>query len=215
METEHIYSVNELIRLREKAQRAIKIQSSELEIDGWSKSDYDIKALLDVFKPLRAREGIIFKSYLYRSGLNGNGIIRAVQASENDQASDLFLGNDLFSPPNPKGSFENLMDGIQGDGSPWSYMCASLFLREALAFGEMWHGISWGHFHIYVPNIEGEESVIPEYWDLDWRRVPPDFTPQVTVTEEAVVVKFYTFCGVGASGVFEHIDTYKKRLLCI
>jgi len=33
------------------------------------------------------------------------------------------------------------MDGIDGDGSGWSYLCASLFAREIAELGAMWHVI--------------------------------------------------------------------------
>ena len=36
-----------------------------------------------------------------------------------------------------------LMQAIEGDGSPWSYLSASILSREAAEFGAMWHGCDW------------------------------------------------------------------------
>ena len=35
------------------------------------------------------------------------------------------------------------MHAIEGDGSPWSYLSASILMREAAEFGAAWHGRSW------------------------------------------------------------------------
>ena len=36
-----------------------------------------------------------------------------------------------------------LMQVIEGDGSPWSYLSASILCREAAEFGAVWHGCVW------------------------------------------------------------------------
>jgi hypothetical protein len=40
------------------------------------------------------------------------------------------------------------MDAIPGDGTPESYMEASLLMRELGEFGALWHGRSWGTHEI-------------------------------------------------------------------
>jgi hypothetical protein len=35
---------------------------------------------------------------------------------------------------------DDFMDAIEGDGSAWSYLSASLFAREAAELGALWHG---------------------------------------------------------------------------
>ena len=37
------------------------------------------------------------------------------------------------------------MQAIEGDGSPWSYLSASILSREAEEFGAMWHGVDGIH----------------------------------------------------------------------
>lgn len=39
--------------------------------------------------------------------------------------------------------FISLMQAIDGDGSSWSYLSASILSREAEEFGAMWHGCVW------------------------------------------------------------------------
>ena len=46
------------------------------------------------------------------------------------------------SPRGPPGAVP-LMQAIEGDGSPWSYLSASILSREAAEFGAIWHGCVW------------------------------------------------------------------------
>jgi len=46
----------------------------------------------------------------------------------------------LSAPPRPHGALDDFMDAIEGDGSAWSYLSASLFAREAAELGALWHG---------------------------------------------------------------------------
>lgn len=67
---------------------------------------------------------------------------------------------DPFSPPLPQGCLENLMSGIGGDESSWSYMCASLFSRQAEEFGALWHGVSWGTHELYSADLKTSDKAI-------------------------------------------------------
>ena len=95
-----------------------------------------------MFKALRLKAGFALHAYEFRSGGNGNGIIWAVPADapllapeDCPQLEDVFLG-----PPKPPGAIP-LMQVIEGDGSPWSYLSASILGREAAEFGARWHGL--------------------------------------------------------------------------
>ena len=48
----------------------------------------------------------------------------------------------FLDPPKPPGAVP-LMQAIEGDGSPWSYLSASILRREAAEFGARWHGCVW------------------------------------------------------------------------
>jgi hypothetical protein len=210
MGSEYLFSINKINRLRKKAQKTSQIKVSNFEFQGWSESNFDARTLLDVFKPLKLQVGITLKAYLFRSGSNGNGIIRAIQSMEDEQEGDTITNDDLFVPPLPRGAMDTVMEGIEGDGSPWSYMCASLFAREAEEFGALWHGVSWETHYVVSPDFSDDAIITLDYIDLEWKKKPSNFTPKVTYVEESVVVTFYTFSGLGISGVYEHVDTYRK-----
>jgi hypothetical protein len=183
MGSEYLFSINKINRLRKKAQKTSQIKVSNFEFQGWSESNFDA---------------------------NGNGIIRAIQSMEDEQEGDTITNDDLFVPPLPRGAMDTVMEGIEGDGSPWSYMCASLFAREAEEFGALWHGVSWETHYVVSPDFSDDAIITLDYIDLEWKKKPSNFTPKVTYVEESVVVTFYTFSGLGISGVYEHVDTYRK-----
>ena len=88
--------------------------------------------------------GFALHAYEYREGSNGNGIIWVVPADaplvapgECPRLEDTWL-----QPPQPPGAV-GLMEAIEGDGSPWSYLSASILCREAAEFGAAWHGCVW------------------------------------------------------------------------
>jgi hypothetical protein len=54
------------------------------------------------------------------------------------------LENHLFNAPKPWEALDDVMEAIEGDGSAWSYLAASVLRRELREFGASWHGIDWG-----------------------------------------------------------------------
>ena len=84
------------------------------------------------------------QTFAYREGGNGNGIIWAVPADAPVVAMDECprLEDTWLQPPQPPGAVP-LMQAIEGDGSPWSYLSASILSREAAEFGAIWHGCAW------------------------------------------------------------------------
>ena len=83
-----------------------------------------------------AQAGFALHAYDYREGSNGNGIIWAVPADARLVAPGECprLEDTWLQPPRPPGGVR-LMQAIEGDGSPWSYLSASILRREAAEFG--------------------------------------------------------------------------------
>lgn len=118
--------------------------------EGWSKSDVNPMGLLAVFESLQLKTGYNLRAYQFRSNSNGNGVIWAMKEESPFLAPNevrLHLP-DAIRSPKPPDALDNVMQAVQGDGTPWSYMCASLFAREASEFGAMWHGCSWSDHQI-------------------------------------------------------------------
>ena len=108
---------------------------------GWFASAYDANDLMRVFDTLWLKAGFALHAYVYREGSNGNGIIWAVPADAPLIAPEECprLDDTWLQPPRPPGAVW-LIQAIEGDGSPWSYLSASILCREAAEFGAVWHG---------------------------------------------------------------------------
>ncbi len=130
-------------QLRKQAGKAAELP--EDVPSGWSKSPVDPMALLAVFKPLHIKDGYILRAYQFREGGNGNGFVWAmpVDADFPDPEACPRLENVVLEPPVPPAALDDYMNAIDGDGTPWSYMCASILAREMAEFGAMWHGCDW------------------------------------------------------------------------
>ena len=148
------FPLTKLQRLRKRA--ATLARPSRDGPEGWSKSNVDPMKVLAVFKEsLWIKDGLILRAYQFRDGMgNGNGVVWAMpvdadcpEPSECRRQRDRFL-----QPPKPPAALADMMKAIDGDGSPWSYLCASLLARELAEFGAMWHGCGWSEHAILGTN---------------------------------------------------------------
>jgi hypothetical protein len=177
--------------------------------------------ILGVCKALHVKRGYVLRGYLYVSGLNANGVVWALPIDGEFPPPDTSpQKNPLGTPPRPPAALDNMMDAVEGDQSPWSYLCASILCRELQEFGAVWHGIRWGHhivlgadpFKIGVPAASGKpprrETLPTEKWT--WSAAQPtDWMPQVRLEQQRVIVTFYTYSGSAPEGIYRHVDTYE------
>ncbi len=218
---EEVFRLEDVAELRRHARKATRIR--EVGPEGWSKSETDPHNLLAVFEPLRLRPGLALRAYLFRSAGNGNGVVWAVPANAPSPSPECLAGS--FSPvpgvapsePRPPGALDRLMDAIEGDGSAWSYLCASIFAREAREFGTLRHGVSWGETAIIGGDpfgggpIEGGAAggffEHPQSWT--WHAAAPgDWRPTVTEGEHGREVVFHTYSAVMPETFRRHRDRY-------
>jgi len=189
-------------------------------IDGWSKSPVDPMQLLGTFSALRLREGFVLRGYVFRAGDNGNGIVWAVpvEADFPEPVGCESVDGRFLSPPRPPAALADLMEAIEGDGTAWSYLSASLFAREAAEFGAAWHGCDWSADEILgadpwttPPKVEPGAEWLGEPEEWEWEGERPDvWEPQVDDREDEVWVTFITYSGVGQQTLFYHMDRYTK-----
>lgn len=102
------------------------------------------------------------------------------------------------------------MAAINGDGSPESYVEASIFAREIAEFGALSHGWEWSDHAILAANPaesgpgNGEPS-----GPWEWREpAPVQWSPTVTMGDE-VVVHFYSSSIFGGERITRHVDSYR------
>ena len=145
------FSIRRVNRLRRAAETARAVPADDTDVlpigspsDGWSASDYRANELLRVFDALWLKPGFALQAFEFRAGSNGNGIIWAVPADAPLVAPEdcSRIEDAWLQPPRPPKAVP-LMQAIEGDGSPWSYLSASILGREAAEFGAIWHGCVW------------------------------------------------------------------------
>ena len=189
--------------------------------DGWFASAYDPNDLMRVFDTLWLKAGFALHAYVFRSGSNGNGIIWAVPADaplvapgECPRLDDTWL-----QPPRPPGGVR-LMQAIEGDGSPWSYLSASILCREVAEFGAVWHGCVWSDQTILSkpPRQAGSQDASDDALkptddvpvsNWTWHgAVPRTWKPTYADMGATREVVLYIHDPVGGEEIYRATDTY-------
>lgn len=98
---------------------------------------------------------------------------------------------------------------IDGDGTPWSYLCASLLARELAELGARWHGCSWVTHELYDGGRLPEVHPFGQWQNLAPR--PERYDPTVTRDEQGTTVTFYTYSGLVEHRVTRHVDLYRAN----
>ena len=164
--------------------------------------------LLRSFPSLRMRKGFILRAYQYRASGDGNGIVWAMPEDVPfpDPEACPKLEDVFLEPPKPESALD-IMQVIEGDGSPWSYLSASFFAREALEFGALWHGCGWSE-HAVINKVPPGSFGKGGRWK--WQEPKPsEWKPVVCEGQDKVTVTFYSYSGLGQESIYRHRDTYK------
>jgi hypothetical protein len=201
-------------QLRKQARKAREPKTFAPE--GWSKSDMDPMQTLAVFGSLHMKHGFVLRAYRFTMGNIGEGRVWAMPAAapfpEPSQCPD------PMSPKAPQAI--DPMAAIEGDGSPWSYFCASLLKRELEEFGAVWHGRNWcTHMVLWDdPWKPGQADLRDEFSDLpfgtaqQWQWVqakPVKWSPEVRIEKGGVTVTFFTHSALGRQTIYRHVDKFQ------
>lgn len=215
------FTAAQATRLRNRIRRKIKVPSNPP--DGWSRVPYNPEALINSLPGISLKPEYTLKAYLYRAGLNGNGLIRAEKKGMNIELPEWnnYPGTSYPYKQQP-GTERHIVEALMLDGTAKSYITASLLERECLEYGALWHGLNWStHEIIDSRSLNGEteknqgEWVLEAPWaaELTWdKQKPGSFTPSVTKEINKITVKFYSYSEMGEQAIYRHIDeyTYKK-----
>jgi hypothetical protein len=111
----------------------------------------------------------------------------------------------------PLASLLRFMKVVDGDGTPWSYLCASLAVRQLLdvgVFGRFVHEHDWAE-HRAVGSLADCFPNSRLRGDCTSPALQP---PEVTTDDSRVAVRFYTYRPPGAlpEGVWLHEDGYSE-----
>ena len=181
---------------------------------GWSKSTVDPMAVLAVFESLWIKDGFVLRAYQY-SDTDGHGIVLAMPADAE------FPEPNPRPPLNPLDTLDDVMEAIDGDHSPQSYLCTSLLCRELREFGAIWHRCDWGTHTILGENpFKTKKRVLGETHSCDprgwkWHEPEPtEWRPLVTEEKNDFSVTFFTYSGLGQNTVYRHEDTFRRGSYC-
>ena len=221
-----VFELSAVADLRRRSAGATELSPPLTE--GWSRDAPDPERLLAVFDALWLRDGYRLRAYQYVAGGNGNAVVYALPADAPIREPDE-CGSGSVSPvpgvvlatPRPPEALDDLMEAIEGDRSPWSYLCASLFAREAQELGALWHGRSWSDTAVLGADPWGENpNATPPQTDYDrpgtprsewqWTAAEPEeWRPQVRLGEDGIEVSFVTFAAIGRESLWRHVDRYR------
>ena len=205
--------ISKINKLRRKASEARRVPEDGPE--GWSKSHINLADVVRVFANLRLKQGFALRGYQFRKGGNGNGIVWAlpVDAEFPDPAQCQKIEDRFLQPPMPPLALENFMDAIDGDGTPMSYLSASVLMRELHEFGAMWHGCNWEDHHIIGSDpCVGEKPFVsgPPQWFWPEPK-PAKWKPHVLFTDDLIAAVFYTYGMSGQEAITRHTDVFRPR----
>ena len=112
------------------------------------------------------------------------------------------------------------MQAIEGDGSPWSYLSASILSREAAEFGAVWHGCVWSDQTILSkpPRQAGGQDASDDALKLtgdapvgNWTwhdAVPRTWTPTYADMGATREVVLHIHHPIGGEEIYRATDTY-------
>ena len=214
------FSAAKVKEIREKAAKTVETPQDTPE--GWAKSRVNPNKLLDVFTPLTMRKGFVLRAYTFREEQNGNGVVWAMPSNaEFPEPKDCpTLENHLLKAPKPFDALDDAMEAIEGDGSAWSYLAASLLRRELSEFGAVWHGSRWLTHTVLDDDPWKGGSAKPDELAMDkpttpvdqWKWLeerPKSYVPEVKIEKDRVTVTFYTYSGLEKERIYRHVDTYR------
>jgi hypothetical protein len=215
MSSTAFYSAKEIEILRHRAS-AQQVNPDKYP-NGWSKSKIDPMKVLDAFSSLKIKKGFMLRAYQYVSNGNGNGVVWAMpEDSPFPEPNECpKLKDTEIECPRPSAALDDVMEAVEGDGSEFSYVSASLFAREISEFGAFWHGCSWSSHTIIDEKSPSDEFTFEEIDNWDWsEEKPKEWRPSATKVSHNILVNFYTYTGLVPAGIVCHTDTFSLDSYC-
>jgi hypothetical protein len=203
------FNGNEVQALCEKARSHWETHNIKELPESWSLSNFDFSQLINSFPNLSVDPQYEIKAYQFRQGRDGEtksfampkGIeLPPLEVDEEDE-------DEFLEPEKPDQALNDFMEAIEGDHTPWSYLCASILAREISEVGAFGHGGYWCAFEVLnelPPTKNGE------IWQ--WQETQlENFSPYVQIDQTSIEVVFFTYCGLGSERITKHTDTYSSK----
>ncbi|UBF24098.1 hypothetical protein K9N68_20520 [Kovacikia minuta CCNUW1] len=171
----------------------------------WFISSTNPGAALVKLPGLKLKPELRLVSYLHRHAKDGVGVIWAVPEALSTTAQlekGLSNRDDRSHPPQPEGALPDVMEAIEGDRSPASFVIASILCRELQEFGAIGKFCNWTHHRLI--------NALPNQVHWQWKiEEPKDLSPKVRVFPDGkVAIEFFTCRVAPPVAIFQHIDQY-------
>lgn len=174
----------------------------------WFVSTIDPAAAIFKLPGLAVKSGVRLVTYLQRRPEGGMGVTWALpelmSTTVHLEAAIESAGNGSI-PPHPRGALGNVMEGIEGEQTPASFIAASLLLRELKELGRSGPNCRWSQHRLIAS--------IPTKQNWQWRtKTPTDLSPKVKIQDNNVVLVEFFSCRVAAPvSLFRHLDEYNLK----
>lgn len=215
------YTAKQVEDLRTKVRVATQEGLENLP-EGWTKGRRDLAQVIAFFPTLKIREGFRLAAYVHRDSGNGAGFVWALPLdAEFPEPGDCpKLETHFLQPPKPFDALEP-SEVFEGDGSPDSYLHASLLRRELHDYAASWHGLDWTAHTVLDAFPKTRDEVGDDADPLKfpgtpksrwtWKESEPlDYNPTVRFDGDRVTVTFFTFCPLERERIFRHTDVYRR-----
>lgn len=213
-----LFSVREVEKLRQEAGERLPRLKPDFQTTGWALARADPGRVLEAFPALRLRRGYVLRAYLYREAIGGKAVIWAVPRGTRlprpERCPQVPREDPPFQAPQPPGALGDFMEAIEGDGSPWSYLCASVLVRELGEFGAWWQGLDWSTHLLIGREPDLRAAPEPEHWRWVGER-PAHWVPSVVMAEDSVTVRLHSYSEAYRKAFYEHRDTYRRGSYCL
>lgn len=191
----------------------------------WSLSRRDPMRLLAVFDELRIKPGYVLRAYVRSTDHEAYGEVWAMPVDAPILTPEEYLEQrgKRVRRKTPAGFLPNVMEAIEGDGAPWSYLSASIFCREAGEFGAAWHSLGWSLHSLRDGPLKAHAKSTQEYRErrtelaltpLDhwtWKEPPPTaWGPSYAETPDGATITLHTYSGYGQEGIYRSVDRYGR-----
>ncbi len=154
---------------------------------------------------LKLKAGVRLVSYLYRLEKDGLSVTWALPEALSTTAlleAALKTCREEENSPKPEGRLADLMDAIEGDRSPMSFVIASIVRRELKEFGTLGKSRNWSNHQLI--------DALPAQVQWQWRtQASKDLSPKVRLLPEGkAMLEFYTCRTTAPIAIFQHVDQY-------
>ncbi|MEM9005511.1 MAG: hypothetical protein AAGE59_18555 [Cyanobacteria bacterium P01_F01_bin.86] len=180
----------------------------------WFISTIDPAAAVKKLPGLAIKSGVRLVTYLQRQPAGGQGITWAVPDVMSTTAQlelALEAAGSGSLPPQPRGALSDLMESLEGDYTPASFMAASLLAREWRELGCMGANYRW-YQHQLIAEIPFKQFKRPWQWP---KKPPQNLFPKVKVqADQSVLVEFFSCRIAPPIAIFRHLDKYPANSYC-